>query len=167
MDIIRAKMLALFLILPCFPVIAGDYYVSPNGSSGSGSINDPWSLDYANKQLRAGDRAILRGGIYRTQIAPLNSGSAEGQRIVYQAHSGEEPTIDLGKPIEGKWLKYGGTDGVDAVLVDVSHRMSLKLLVPMLFYGIGKLFRRDMCRQLLILICYGLQNFFIVTGIPM
>jgi len=73
------------------PLYAVDYYISPNGGTGTGSINDPWDLAYANVKLKAGDRALLRGGTYMDHvIKPANSGTA-GNPIIYVAFTGETP----------------------------------------------------------------------------
>ncbi len=56
-----------------------------------GVLQDPWSLAHANAQLKAGDRALLRGGTYLDQIIkPVNSGVA-GSPITYAAFTGETP----------------------------------------------------------------------------
>ena len=76
---------------------AAEYYVSPNGGERSGTINEPWNLNYANSQLRAGDIAFLRGGTYthtddvNNIIAPVNSGTSESNRITYKAYKNEVP----------------------------------------------------------------------------
>lgn len=75
----------------CSPLYAADYYVAPTGGTGAGSLASPWSLSHANSQLKAGDKAILRGGTYIDQvIKPSNSGTA-GNLITYIAFSGEKP----------------------------------------------------------------------------
>ncbi|WP_250658135.1 hypothetical protein [Alkalimarinus coralli] len=107
------------LILVSLPAFAEDYYVHPSGGEGSGSKSDPWSLSYANAQLRPGDKAILRGGNYKNeQIAPSRSGTSESQRIIYQAYPSEtpefRPTKSINSPMSLVGKKYITIDGIDA-----------------------------------------------------
>jgi hypothetical protein len=82
----------IFIAMHLFsPLYAADYYVSPNGGTGAGSLASPWSLRHANSQLKAGNKAILREGTYIDQIImPINSGT-KGKPITYMAFSGEKP----------------------------------------------------------------------------
>ena len=100
-------------------ITATEYYVAPNGGSGPGTKNEPWSLDYANEQLMPGDKAILRGGTYTNErIAPARSGTSESNRIVYQAYPNEtpkfRPTSSVTILILIKDRSYITVDGIDA-----------------------------------------------------
>lgn len=77
-------------------ILAADYYVSPTGSatwSQSSNINTPCSLETANANVLAGDTVCLRGGIYGTYIAPLNSGKSDKGRITYTNYQNERVKI--------------------------------------------------------------------------
>ncbi len=103
-------ILMFLLVLWNGPSYAIDYHVSPNGGTGSGSLVSPWSLSHANTKLKAGDKALLRGGTYVDQIIkPVNSGTA-GNPITYVAYSGEKPEF------------RGSKNGAISVLVDLTDR---------------------------------------------
>lgn len=108
----------VFILLLSFPVAATDYYVSSSGGSGAGTKDDPWSLNHANAQLKAGDTAILRGGTYTKDIiAPARSGSSDSNRITYIAYSGEvpkfRPSSKMSSPFALKSRSYITIDGID------------------------------------------------------
>jgi hypothetical protein len=111
---------AFFILAFCSGVLsAAEYYVAPNGGTGAGSKADPWRLSYANGQLRAGDKAILRGGIYEDQvIEPDRSGTSDSNRIIYEAYPGEDPafraTSFTQAPIEIADRSYITVDGISA-----------------------------------------------------
>ncbi len=73
-------------LFPALNITGNKYYVSPVGSpSNSGTKEEPWSLDKANKSLLPGDTVILLIGVYRiTPIAPTMSGS-KGAYITYRS----------------------------------------------------------------------------------
>ena len=50
-------------LLP-FSALANVYYASPNGGTGSGTKQDPWSLAHAMKQAQAGDTVRVLAGRY-------------------------------------------------------------------------------------------------------
>lgn len=112
------KMLFVMFLVFSFPLLAADYYVTPSGGSGAGTKSDPWSLNHANKQLKAGDKAILRGGTYSNDvIAPARSGSSNSNRIIYEAYPGETPKFrpsrKMASPILIKSRSYITIDGID------------------------------------------------------
>lgn len=53
---------AIGLVVLAGGVRADTYYVSCTGGSGTGSIDDPWSLEYANENAAPGNVVYLRGG---------------------------------------------------------------------------------------------------------
>ena len=73
---------------------ADTYYVSGTGGSGTGSIDDPWSLEHANENAAPGDVVYLRGGTY-TGGSKLNSSiclsrsGREGKPITFSAWNNE------------------------------------------------------------------------------
>ncbi len=81
-------------------VLAGSYWVSPNGTASWANAQSASplsgtncaSLTTANANLEAGDIANLRGGTYNTHVFPGNSG-ASNSPITYLAYSGETPVV--------------------------------------------------------------------------
>lgn len=87
---------------------AAEHFVSPSGRShGSGSIDDPWTLELAFSHppaVSAGDTIYLRGGIYRTpRHSFFKSGlvGAPGAYITVQPYRREHVRIDGGLEIDG------------------------------------------------------------------
>ncbi len=119
---ITKTIIAILPVILCWSsaLMAANYYVAPNGKEGSeGTMANPWSLIYANAQLRPGDTAILRGGVYKDQqIAPSRSGADENQRIVYAAYLGETPDFrassHMASPINIETRSYITIDGISA-----------------------------------------------------
>jgi hypothetical protein len=82
--------------------LATTYWVSPDGlaawtsCAGAQPLNGPsaCALSTANTNAVAGDTVYLRGGTYTNQeIRPDNSGTSEGNRIVYTSYNQENVTI--------------------------------------------------------------------------
>lgn len=78
------------------------YWVSPDGQAawarcrGALPVNgsSACALSTANKNAVAGDTVYLRGGTYSNQeIRPSNSGTSDGNRIVYTSYLQENVTI--------------------------------------------------------------------------
>jgi len=89
---------------------AAIYYAAPKGSleadntaSGSGTLEDPWSIRAAMSNAQPGDTIHFRGGTYQAGQSvynvnnsfyfPARSGTAENP-IVFQAYEGETPVIN-------------------------------------------------------------------------
>jgi hypothetical protein len=118
----KSLTLALVLILSPLTAMAGTYWVSPNGEANwyNAQSDNPLSgsscttLKTANANAVAGDTIYLRGGVYRTNIAPKNSGKSTNSRIIYQAHKNETPIVS-GDSLIGIWLdndKYIKVSGI-------------------------------------------------------
>ena len=89
-------LLVLLFLFSLSGVPSAEYHVSPDGSatwSRSANSDTPCSLDTANSNARAGDTVCLRGGVYRTWIAPLNSGENNSKRITYTNYQNERVEI--------------------------------------------------------------------------
>lgn len=79
-----------------------DFYVSPTGGTGAGTISDPWSLIYAiggaGGVIQPGHKIALRGGIYQLpdaqQTMPLSG--TQANPIIFRAYPGERPNIRIG-----------------------------------------------------------------------
>jgi hypothetical protein len=76
------------------------YYVDkddiggPCSDSGPGTITEPWcTVDKANDTLVAGEVVYIREGTYEETIQPVNSGTADSDRIIYAAYDGENVTF--------------------------------------------------------------------------
>lgn len=104
------------LILPPPPFIP-DFYVSPAGGTGSGSITDPWSLSYAigsgpgsaigDGKLIAGNKVALRGGIYAGTYNSTLSG-LQSAPIIFRQMKGERATITGNLDTTGNYCWYWG-----------------------------------------------------------
>ncbi len=99
--------------------LARDYYVSPNGdNSGLGTIDNPFkTISKASDLAIAGDKVIIRTGIYEERVIPKHSGNI-GHPIVYMAYPKEKVIIDGSRVAVPYW---GG-------LFDVSSKSYLKIL---------------------------------------
>jgi hypothetical protein len=102
----------ILLVLNSLTSWAATYYASPTGSTANNGLTPttPWPLDFANKQLFAGDTLILRGGNYGAKaVAPIRSGTAVA-KITYTNYVGETPllTDPVSSTIpQGIWLHNG------------------------------------------------------------
>jgi len=88
------------------------YYVSATAAaSGSGTAEDPWTLDSALAggagRLQAGDTVWLRGGTYRGAFRTALRGAPE-QWIVFRQTPGERVTIDGTLRADGAYLAFWG-----------------------------------------------------------
>ncbi len=85
-------------ILACVTAArAGDFYVSPAGSSGNnGTLGSPWDLQTAFNHpavVKAGDTIWLRGGVYLGSFRSNLAGAA-GAPILVRAYPGERAILD-------------------------------------------------------------------------
>ncbi|MDM8547357.1 right-handed parallel beta-helix repeat-containing protein [Candidatus Venteria ishoeyi] len=66
------------------------FYVSPQGDDNHpGTLAQPWrSPEKAAQTAQAGDLILFRGGTYRSQLTPVNSGNA-AYPIIFASHPGE------------------------------------------------------------------------------
>lgn len=79
------------------------YYVSTTGDdNNSGTAELPWrTIQKAADSMRAGDTALIRGGVYEEFVTISSSGTSREGYITFQAYPGEKPIID------GSRLKIG------------------------------------------------------------
>lgn len=82
------KLLPILAVFLTAALAAQDYHLSPEGDDAAdGSPEHPWkTLAKANRELQAGDRAILGAGTYPGVIAPYHSGRP-GKPVVYTAQT--------------------------------------------------------------------------------
>src|SRR5690554_3305544 len=71
------------------------YYVAKSGSDlGKGTKDDPFlTINKAASVAVAGDTVIVREGVYREWVKPVNSGLSNRRRITFQAAEGEKVVI--------------------------------------------------------------------------
>ena len=103
----------LFTTLPC---IATVYYVDQNHPSASdtnpGTENAPWvTITQAAETMVAGDRVLIKGGVYHEQVLTTGSGNTTAGSIVFAACPGDTPVID----------GTGVTTGNNGIIVNHSH----------------------------------------------
>ncbi len=87
---------------------SASFYVAPDGADdGPGTLDAPFrTVQRCAEAAAAGERCLLRAGIYRETVTPANSGTAESP-IVFEAYSGEAVTISGADPVEGWSLVEG------------------------------------------------------------
>lgn len=109
MKAVQVLLIALFIISSC-EVEANEYNVSVNGSDmATGSLNDPFrTISHAANIAQPGDTITVHKGIYRERVNPLNGGSNDLHRIVYQAAQGEKVVIK-GSELINHWKKVKGS----------------------------------------------------------
>lgn len=95
-------------LLMCFQLNAATYYASNTitGTSGSGTLNDPWSLTNAIEQASAGDTVNAGAGVYNTYVLISKIASA-GNYLTIQGEPGAiiDPSTDLdsGWSLASEW----------------------------------------------------------------
>ncbi len=103
-----AILAVVALCLSCSPCTEGgrSYYVATTGDdSNSGDFDHPFrTISKAAAIMEAGDECVIRGGVYREIVSPVNSGS-EGQPIKFTAYEDEEVWVDATDEING-WELY-------------------------------------------------------------
>jgi len=109
MKTVEVFVIALVAIFS-FEVKAKEYHVSVNGNdSDTGSLTKPFrTISVVARIARSGDTIIVHEGIYRERVNPLNGGSNDLKRIVYQAAQGEKVVIK-GSEIINNWKKDKGS----------------------------------------------------------
>ena len=87
---------------------AATYYVSPSGNDTAtgASITSPWkTLQKAANSMIAGDSCLIRGGVYRETVTPVNSGTASAP-IAYMPYNNESVTVNGADTLSGTWAKH-------------------------------------------------------------
>lgn len=89
--------LAALPIIAQSPFFTPDFYVSPTGGTGAGTIADPWSLAYAfsgaGGRIQPGHVIGIRGGVY-TGVFSTSLNGIPSAPIVWRAYPGERVTIN-------------------------------------------------------------------------
>ncbi|MCF7957093.1 MAG: right-handed parallel beta-helix repeat-containing protein [Phycisphaerae bacterium] len=113
----------LVITLAACTLYAKEYHVSTTGLSAGndGSQAKPFkTISAAANIAQPGDVITVHGGVYRERVNPPRGGTADSQRIVYQAAKGEQVIIKGSQIVKG-WIK-----------VD-SH--TWKVILPNSFFG--------------------------------
>ena len=103
-------LVALVAGVSAADVRAKEYYVSSTGSDDAdGTSAAPWrTIQKAAEVMKAGDRCIVRAGIYREQIRPGRTGTAD-KPLEFIAADGDEVVIAGADPVTN-WKSY--RDGI-------------------------------------------------------
>lgn len=109
MNKVKVLLLTLFLIFS-FEIGAKEYHVTKNGNDKNpGSISVPLkSISAAARIAHAGDMITVHEGVYRERINPVNGGTNDLNRIIYQAAEGEKVVIKGSEEIK-EWIKVEGS----------------------------------------------------------
>jgi hypothetical protein len=94
------------------------YYVDGSANNASdentGTIDAPFkTINKAASVLKAGERVIIKGGVYREAIYPVNGGESPSEMICYEAAQGEnviiKGSVELNKEKweNDKYYRYG------------------------------------------------------------
>ncbi len=96
------------LFLGGIPMRAAEFHVSTDGDDANpGTAERPIkTIGRASRMLKAGDRCIISGGIYRETVVPP-SGSATAP-VIYRARPGEQVIISGCELVNG-WKPHSGT----------------------------------------------------------
>lgn len=105
------------------------YFVAPGGNDGNpGTIDRPFAtVQHCASIAKAGDRCILRAGVYRETVRPARSGTKDAP-IRFESYPGEKATLSGADPISGWTVESGSIyaapmswtlgEGYDQLFVD-------------------------------------------------
>ena len=95
MRVLIFSILFISIALQSCSSSGNELHVSPSGKdSNAGTENEPLkTISAAASLAQAGDVITVHGGIYREHVNPLNGGTSNSNRIVYQAAAGEKVII--------------------------------------------------------------------------
>ncbi|MGZ3768466.1 MAG: right-handed parallel beta-helix repeat-containing protein [Bdellovibrio sp.] len=101
----RTPLIFFFFIFLVPNLQAANYYVATTGNdSNPGTLSQPWrTISKAAANLIAGDTLYIRGGTYKEQVTPRNSGNGTGGIITYTSYPGETVTIDGSAGLNWNW----------------------------------------------------------------
>ncbi|MDX9752704.1 MAG: carbohydrate-binding protein [bacterium] len=100
---LTAFSILLAVVLVAIPGTAREYHVAVTGdNSQDGSLTAPLAtIQAAADRAMPGDVITVHAGTYRERITPPRGGTADTQRIVYQAAPGEKVVIKGSEVIKG------------------------------------------------------------------
>ncbi len=104
----KRAFLSLIAVLALSAVSAKSYYVAPTGcDSNKGDMKHPFrTITMAATVMQAGDECVIREGVYRETISPVNSG-AVGRPITFRSYKDEKVWIDATDIVDG-WEQHEG-----------------------------------------------------------
>jgi len=74
--------------------------------TGEGSFNHPFkTINKAASVVRAGERVLVYGGIYREMIEPVHGGRSDSEMITYEVYPGEEVIVKGSRIFNGEWIQ--------------------------------------------------------------
>ncbi|MEQ9290035.1 MAG: right-handed parallel beta-helix repeat-containing protein [Cyclobacteriaceae bacterium] len=103
------RMLLAFSLMVCvIKLNAKDYYVSKDGAdTNNGEESTPFlSISKAASLMVAGDRCIIKEGVYRETLSPAKSGS-EGAPITFMAYEQDTVIVSATETIND-WSQHNG-----------------------------------------------------------
>jgi len=103
-------VLFTLVVTSSLPVLAAEYFVATNGSNKNvGSINQPFaSIQYAAKQMQAGDTTYIRQGNYFEEVNLSKLKGSAKKPFTFKAYKDESVTLDGTINIKQTWTKYKG-----------------------------------------------------------
>jgi hypothetical protein len=109
MNAVKALMIPLFITFN-YHLEAKEFHVAKQGNDQNpGSEAAPFkSISAAARMARAGDTVTVHEGIYRERVNPVNGGTNDLSRIVYQAAE-EEKVVIKGSERITNWEKVEGS----------------------------------------------------------
>ena len=86
------------------------YYVDKNhpraSDTNSGSSDAPFlTINRAAQVVKSGERILIKSGVYREKVIPINSGSGPDRMISYEASPGARVIIKGSKILEKEWTR--------------------------------------------------------------
>ncbi|MBV5314615.1 MAG: carbohydrate-binding protein [Prolixibacteraceae bacterium] len=109
LNILKRISITLFLfIFSLYSLVAQEtYYVSITGSDNNpGTLNEPFrSISKAAKLIQAGDRCLIRGGVYRETVVLVNNGTKSNP--ISFANYPNEQVIITGTDSVKNWVNLG------------------------------------------------------------
>ena len=94
------------------------YYVGPNGSGSSCTMQSPCALTFGITEAQAGEAVFLRGGIYQADGISLPRSGTADEPIVIRGYPGEIAVLDGSDPDAGSFVWSHYQNGVYTTTVN-------------------------------------------------
>lgn len=108
--------------------------------SNEGTLEKPLkTINRAAELVKAGERVLIYGGVYRETIFPMHGGNSEENMISYESSPGEDVIIKGSKIYDGKWEQRKVFTDVlpDSTLTYTWSRKTWMTTVPDAFFEDG------------------------------
>lgn len=103
----------LTIIPPVAPPFIPDFYISPTGGTGSGSILDPWSMTYGfnggGGAVTPGKQVEILGGTYNGNFTVVAVGTST-QPVIFRQAPGQRATISGSLSVNGDYAWVWGIE---------------------------------------------------------